>query len=248
MTTTSTPYRSHYDLSAVSPIWHPFLSPLDLEHQAVVGEKTTAFGLGERPALVIVDNYYGALGDRGAGLLEAARAIRGACGPAGWAAVDVTVELLETARANGIPVVHIVQQIASPQRWLRFKWTQVEPHDEAERLRVMEIIEPLRPIAGEPVIPKQSPSSFFGSMLNGVLRLRDVDSVVLVGNSTSGCIRASAVDAASLQYWVGVVADATFDRTEASHAMSLFDVNQKYADVAQSGAIHEYFRSVGKAM
>ena len=87
------------------------------------------------------------------------------------------------------------------------------------------------------VIKKQKPSGFFGSNLVSYLTLLGCDSVVVVGTTTSGCVRATAVDAFSLNYRVILAEEGCFDRSEASHAVSLCDMHSKYADVVPTGEV-----------
>ncbi|NCN83264.1 MAG: isochorismatase family protein [Sphingomonadales bacterium] len=89
----------------------------------------------------------------------------------------------------------------------------------------------LEPKADELVITKQYPSAFFGTSLASTLTAMGVDSVLLTGLTTSGCVRASCVDAMSHGFRTAVVADACGDRHEAPHEANLFDMNAKYADV-----------------
>ncbi|MEJ6594798.1 isochorismatase family protein [Parasphingorhabdus sp.] len=89
----------------------------------------------------------------------------------------------------------------------------------------------LEPEEGELVITKQYPSAFFGTSLASTLTAMGIDSVLLTGLTTSGCVRASCVDAMSHGFRTAVVADACGDRHEAPHQANLFDMNAKYADV-----------------
>lgn len=89
----------------------------------------------------------------------------------------------------------------------------------------------LEPQADELVITKQYPSAFFGTSLASTLTAMGVDSVLLTGLTTSGCVRASCVDAMSHGFRTAVIADACGDRHEAPHHANLFDMNAKYADV-----------------
>ena len=89
----------------------------------------------------------------------------------------------------------------------------------------------LEPQADELIITKQYPSAFFGTSLASTLTAMGVDSVLLTGLTTSGCVRASCVDAMSHGFRTAVVADACGDRHEAPHQANLFDMNAKYADV-----------------
>ena len=85
--------------------------------------------------------------------------------------------------------------------------------------------------ADDLVLTKIGPSGFHETPLDTVLRARDVDTLLVCGEATSGCVRATVVDACTRGYRVGVVGDCCFDRFEASHWVSLFDMDQKYADV-----------------
>src|SRR5262249_41102808 len=87
------------------------------------------------------------------------------------------------------------------------------------------------------VIKKQKPSGFFGTNLASYLTLFGCDSVVVVGTTTSGCVRGTVVDAFSLNYRVALAEEGCFDRSEASHAVSLCDMHAKYADVASTPEI-----------
>ncbi len=102
------------------------------------------------------------------------------------------------------------------------------------------------PRPGEPVIRKAAPSAFFGTPLIALLRQLDVDSVIVVGESTSGCVRATVVDACSYRFDVTVVEECVFDRTESSHAINLFDMAQKYADVRGVEAVVNDLRALQK--
>src|SRR5207253_10369226 len=87
------------------------------------------------------------------------------------------------------------------------------------------------PLPGEAVLKKLSPSAFWGTPLVGHLNQLGIDTVITVGESTSGCVRASVVDGTTYRFRMIVVEEGVFDRHEACHAINLFDMNQKYADV-----------------
>lgn len=94
----------------------------------------------------------------------------------------------------------------------------------------------LEPAAGEYVISKQYPSAFFGTSLAATLTALGIDTLIITGLTTSGCIRATCVDAVSNGFIPIVVADACGDRHEAPHEANLFDMNAKYADVIDEAA------------
>ena len=102
----------------------------------------------------------------------------------------------------------------------------------------------LEPYEDEIVISKQYPSAFFGTSLASTLTAMGIDNVVLTGLTTSGCVRASCVDAMSHGFITTVVADACGDRHAAPHEANLFDMNAKYADVVSETEILSFFRSL----
>ena len=87
---------------------------------------------------------------------------------------------------------------------------------------------------------KPGPSAFFGTPLLPYLVQHGVDTLVIAGGTTSGCVRATTVDAATLGFRVGVVEEGVFDRFEISHNVALFDLNAKYADVMTLDQIETY--------
>ena len=113
-----------------------------------------------------------------------------------------------------------------------------------ERLkRKTDIVDEVAPIAGELVLRKTAPSAFCGTPLLSHLRFLDVDTLIVVGESTSGCVRASVVDGTSFRFRMIVAEECVFDRHEAPHAINLFDMHQKYADVVPVANAIEYLQS-----
>lgn len=102
----------------------------------------------------------------------------------------------------------------------------------------------LEPFDDELVISKQYPSAFFGTSLASTLTAMGVDSVLLTGLTTSGCVRASCVDAMSHGFRTAVVADACGDRHAAPHEANLFDMNAKYADVVSEDEAIAFFNGL----
>ncbi len=104
--------------------------------------------------------------------------------------------------------------------------------------------EGLAPRAGELVIDKQYPSAFFGTSLASTLHASGVDTIILCGLSTSGCVRATCVDSMSHGFVTIVAGDACGDRHAGPHEANLFDMNAKYADVLGQEAIFAYLAGV----
>ena len=106
--------------------------------------------------------------------------------------------------------------------------------------RRFDIVDEFAPIDGEAVLRKSSPSAFWGTPLMGHLNYLGVDTIITCGESTSGCVRASVVDGCTYRYRMIVVEECVFDRHEATHAINLFDMDQKYADVLSLADVLEW--------
>jgi len=111
------------------------------------------------------------------------------------------------------------------------------------RSRKYDIIEQVEPLPGEAVLRKLSPSAFWGTPLVGHLNQLSIDTVITCGESTSGCVRASVVDGCTYRFRMIVVEECVFDRHEAAHAINLFDMHQKYADVLPLAQAVQYLHS-----
>lgn len=100
--------------------------------------------------------------------------------------------------------------------------------------------------AGELVVSKQYPSAFFGTSLAPTLTTWGIDTLIITGLTTSGCVRATCVDACSHGFIPIVVSDACGDRHKTPHDANLFDMNAKYADVVSEGEVMAYLASFAK--
>jgi maleamate amidohydrolase len=224
-------------------VWDEFLSERDRERGSL--EPARRKGAGKKPALLMVDLYRWAFGDEPEPLLEAIKTWPGSCGLAGWDALPHIQRLLGEARTLGLPVAHITGMDGMPG------WRDANPRggkreDPAtveRRKRRYDIMDGLTPVDGEVVLRKNSPSAFWGTSLVGHLVSLGIDTIVVAGESTSGCVRATVVDGKSYRYKVIVPEPCVFDRDEASHAINLYDIDQKYADVIPLEETLEYLRS-----
>ena len=106
--------------------------------------------------------------------------------------------------------------------------------------------EGLEPAEGELVISKQYPSAFFGTSLDERLHGLGVDTLIITGLTTSGCVRATCVDAMCHGFGPMVVADACGDRHDSPHQANLFDMNAKYGDVVGEAEVIEYLRATSR--
>jgi nicotinamidase-related amidase len=230
--------------SATPRVWDTFLTERD--HARIARQPAERKGVGVRPALLMVDLYRWVFGDAPRPLLEAIDDWPGACGLDAWDAIPQIQRLLADARSLGIPVVHISGSDAMPG----WKQPTIAPgprasEDEAmhdRRRRRYDLVDEIGPIPGEPVLRKVAPSAFWGTPLVGLLNGLRVDTVVVAGESTSGCVRATVVDAKSNRFKVLIPEPCVFDRDQASHAINLYDMNQKYADVVPLDEVLDYLR------
>lgn len=220
--------------------WHDTVSPADEELYARAGFGRTA-GFGERPAVLVIDVQYRTVGHRRVPIDEAMTEYPTATGDRGWAAVDNISRLLDAGRAARVPVLfpHVAPKTDTTPGGFRGKSpTLASPHAAA-----YEFVAEAAPLPGDILVPKDHPSAFFATGLLTHLVQLGVDTVLLTGCTTSGCVRASAVDAFSYGFRVGVVADAVYDRTRTAHEASLFDLSSKYADLVSTDDAARYLAS-----
>lgn len=201
-------------------------------------------GFGERPAVVVIDVNYNFTGERPQPILEAIETSRNSCGEAGWQAVYALQRLLAAARDAGVPIFYTTNmarhQLIDTGHRAGKNPRSVEDTDETHRRR-NQIVQEIAPQGGELVIEKDKASAFFGTNLIGFLVERKVDQLIVTGTSTSGCVRATVVDAWSYNLNAAVVEECVFDRGEVSHKIALFDMNAKYGDVVSLPEVQEYF-------
>jgi maleamate amidohydrolase len=181
--------------------------------------------VGARPAILAIDLYNKAYLGGNRPVREVNREYAGSCGENAWRAVEPTQRLLAAARAAGIPVIYSTRHadtagVASTNR---------RKSSETEDLYAIK--DEVAPRPGELVIYKERASVFFGTPLIAHLRRLGVESLILLGESTSGCVRATTVDAYSYGFHNTLVEECTYDRSMLSHKVNLFDLHHKYADV-----------------
>lgn len=181
---------------------------------------------GERPAVVVVDLALGFTDP--------------AC-PLGSnldAVVAATRRLLDAARAAGAPVVFTTIALAADGQEGSL-WRQKMPALSwlTEGSRWVELDPRLGRVETEPVVVKRAASGFAGTGLAALLTTWSADSLVVCGATTSGCVRATAVDAAANNFRVIVAQDACFDRSAFAHAANLFDIHMKYGDVVTTAEL-----------
>lgn len=191
----------------------------EANYQGVWGNR---IGFGQRPALVVID-FLKAYTIEDAPLYA----------PGVVEAVANTPVLIEAAREAGIPVIHtrilyLAEDCADGGMWVK-KSPVMKAMVQGNVLA--EFCDEVEPAKNELVIVKQYASAFFGTSLASHLHALGIDTVVMAGCSTSGCIRASAVDAVQHGFRAIVVRDCVGDRHPDPHNANLFDIDSKYGDV-----------------
>jgi maleamate amidohydrolase len=197
---------------------------------ARLGQRVT---LGSRPAVLVVDFSCGFTDPEctlGADMS---------------AEVEATRRLLDAVRARGLPVIFTTigyePSLKDGGLWLQKvpslgdlqiggRWVEIDPR--------------LEPRTDETIVLKKGASAFFGTNLPAILVSQSVDSVILCGATTSGCIRATAIDLLQYGYPTLVPRECVGDRAQAPHEANLFDIDAKYADVVPLGDVLEYVESV----
>ena len=223
-------------------VWDEFLTERDKQHLEQGWGKPAPFGFGEHPCVLVIDDCYLVVGDRPLELLEATKAWPASCGVEGWEAIYRTQQLLAAARANGVPVIYTKPKELRPP--LVFQERVRVPQTWSDRK--FEIVKEIAPEPGEVVIEKSTPSAFFATTLLPELVAGSIDTIIACGNSTSGCVRASVLDGHAYRFKMGIVEECTFDRTQASHAINLFDMHMKYGDVVSVQEATTYFGEIQK--
>jgi maleamate amidohydrolase len=185
-----------------------------------------AVGIGERPALVLVDFVLGFTDPEhfGGGNIKPA--------------IERTQAMLAVARKRGWPVAHTrvvyADDGSDAGSFARkapglLKLTETSP--------LSQIVDEVKPVAGELIVRKRQASAFFGTEFGSWLAWKRVDTLLVAGCTTSGCVRATVVDAVSHNMRTIVLTDCVGDRAMGPHEANLFDMGQKYADLMTSDEV-----------
>lgn len=187
-------------------------------------------GMGIRPALLIIDVQYRTVGRSPAPFDEAVAEFTTSCGEAGWAAIPHIQRLLGVFREHRWPVLY--PHVARKEEYDRGALSAKVPGIMKIAADGYEFVEEVAPAKGDVLLPKRHPSAFFGTPLASYLVGLGADTLVVTGCTTSGCVRSSVADAFSYNFKVTVPNDSVYDRSPVVHEVNLFDMAQKYADVA----------------
>ena len=189
-------------------------------------------GIGQRCCLLMVDFVNSFVDPQQLG------------GPAIQDAVVATVPLLQAFRSWGLPVVHTRVVFESDGSDRNLFATRVKALQAlTEHAAGSQIVPELAPLPSEWVVRKQGASAFFNTALADWLHFHQVDTLVVTGCTTSGCVRATVVDAVQHNFRSVVVSDGVGDRALAPHEANLFDLRQKYADIMTRDELMSHLHS-----
>jgi maleamate amidohydrolase len=234
------------------PIWNKFLTERDKQVFASAGYGMRQ-GFGKRPALLIVDVNYDFCGDKPEPILESIKRWRNSCGEEAWEGVKAIQRLLAAGRAKDLPVIYTTSE-RRPDNWDAGSWawknsrTRERVSVSGSGLHGSQIVPDIAPEPRDIVIHKLKPSAFHGTPLASLLTLLGADSLILAGTTTSGCVRATVLDAFSNNYRVTLVEEGCFDRSQASHAINLCDMHAKYADVVKLKEVITFINTLPQGM
>ncbi len=236
-------------------IWNDFLTERDKKVFEKSGFGSEA-GFGERPALLVIDVSYNFCGDKREPILESIKRFHNSCGEYAWDALPHIRNLIDKCHEKTIPVIYTTGTVredgwdAGGWAWKNSRTDEdvTAPEISGFNRDGNEIMDEIAPSPQDIVIYKHKPSAFYGTPLSGFLNDLGADSLMVTGTTTSGCVRASVIDAFSSNYRVAVVEEGCFDRSQASHAINLCDMHAKYADVVTTDQAISYLDSLNVDM
>jgi nicotinamidase-related amidase len=201
--------------------------------------------VGPSPALLAIDLYELAYQGGAKPVAQLHKTYPSTCGEHAHGAIEPTKRLFAAARAAGIPIFYTTQDtrpdsLPSRVTATRRQRVQVDP-------ALYAIKSEFKPQPGDVVITKQRASGFYGTPLMAHLTQLGIQTVIVCGESTSGCVRASTVDAYSYAFHNVVVEECTYDRSLLSHKVNLFDLHHKYADVMHLDEVIEHLAGLERS-
>lgn len=217
-------------------VWEDLIPPSDAAPYRTY-RQLRQIGFGERPAVLVVDMTESFVDER----------FSTGCGEPARQAVKATAGVLECARRIGIPRVFAVWDPGENPEELGFwKCQATRPLGGGRGLPdPLALPAVLGRRRDEPILRRAKPSAFFGTQLVSVLTYRQVDTIVVAGISTSGCVRATVIDGFSYNFRVIVPPECVADRASIPHKVNLFDMHMKYADVLPLDHVLAHLRALG---
>ncbi|MFQ5852508.1 MAG: isochorismatase family protein [Candidatus Binatia bacterium] len=202
-------------------------------------------GLGKRPALLLIDMVYNSVGDSPEPVMQSIEKYPHSCGELGWAAVPKIKELLSVAREKAVPVIYTTLEKEPFEKDLwKSKLSPTMVQSSVAGQKGTQFISELAPQEGDTIVVKKKSSAFFGTTLLSYLNQLQIDTLIVAGCATSSCVQATVGDASNYNYYVIAVEECIFDRHPFMHAIALFDIDAKRADVVSLAEAKDYLRSL----
>ena len=192
-------------------------------------------GLGRKPVLLIIDVQYRTVGTTPKPFDEAIKEFPTSCGETAWKAVANISRLLQLFREKGWPVIY--PYVSPKETFDKGRLADKVPALMTVARHGYDFVAEVAPRDTDILLPKKHPSAFFGTPLASYLIDAGADTLVVTGCTTSGCVRGSVVDGFAFNFRVAVPHDAVYDRSTTSHAVNLFDMSEKYADVSTTSEL-----------
>ncbi len=222
--------------------WQEVVPEAERAHMQRVG-----FGggqaFGAKPALLIVDVTRGFVGSERKPIAESMKEYPTSCGEVGWAAMEKIKVLLDACRGHHIPVVYTT---GDPYLWQFMPGptkNNLKPVTSAD-WRGEDIPDMIAPLSTELVLHKARASAFVGTPLLLYLNYKRIDTLIIAGTTTSGCVRSTVIDAFANGFTCFVAEECTFDRVQTAHLSNLYDMNAKVADVITVDDVLKYIARV----
>jgi len=199
-------------------------------------------GIGSKPALLVIDVQYRTVGSEPKPFWESIEEFPTSCGEVGWRAVHAIEPVLAEFRRRNWPVLypHVARKLTYDGGRLAAKVPSIMSIPDYG----YDFVRETAPRDGDILLPKKHPSAFFATALTSHLIDLGIDTLIVTGCTTSGCIRGTVVDAFSYNFRVVVPEECVYDRSTTSHVVNLFDMSEKYADVAPVAEIMDRLRQV----
>jgi maleamate amidohydrolase len=223
--------------------WQDVVPAADLKLYSCYARETF---VGPSPALLAIDLYNLVYRGGAKSPYELEDQYPNSCGIYAHRAIEPTKKLFAAARRAGIPIFYCTSDTRPNMRpddavsTRRARAIKEAPDDRA-------IYHEFAPQPADIVIYKQRASMFQGTPIISHLNLLGVRSLIVCGESTSGCVRASVIDAYSSGFHVSVVEECVFDRAELTHKVNLFDMHHKYADVMHLDEVERHLAKTHSA-
>lgn len=221
-------------------VWEELLTEEDREVlQRRPVQKKRPFG--KKPLLLIIDCQPNYLGEDKP-IVEQLDKWPSGGGEAAWASLRRIIKVRDAARCANLPVFYTRNVQKQTLQYDSFSTkTNRDQTKYLEGSPAAELVEALKPLPSELVIPKAYPSAFYGTPLLSYLVKLNIDTLIIAGNSTSGCCRQTAIDAVSMHFALGYLEDCITDRTGPSHKIGMLDIHMNYGHLISSEEIIQYF-------